>query len=115
MDAKEKSIVKCQLCGGTGQVSANPPEAPPAETEQQAVALVTLALDHCIRGDTDAFTMAELMAVAGDRPLASVLPLLAATASIAAAIVRNTSPNDDAARDWWQRIARHLLDEEEDR
>jgi transposase InsO family protein len=62
-----KSIVTCPLCGGTGQVPASPPEAPRDETEQQAVALVTLALDHAIRGDADAFTMAEVLADAGGR------------------------------------------------
>ena len=104
----------CPLCAGTGQVPASPPQVPRDETEQQAVALVTLALDHAIRGDAEAFTMAEVLAVVGDRPLDSVLSLLAVTASITAGIVRNTSPDDDAARDWWQRIARHLLREEDD-
>jgi hypothetical protein len=97
-----------------GASPGQPPESPRGETEQQAVALVTLALDHTIRGEAEAFTMAEVLAVAGDRPVASVLPLLAVTASIAAVIVRNASPDDDAARDWWQRIARHLLRKEDD-
>lgn len=106
--------MECPLCGGTGKAQASPPQVATDETEQQAIALVTLALDHAIRGDADAFTMAEVLAVAGDRPLASVLSLLAMTASITASIVRNASPDDNAARDWWQRIAQHLLREEDD-
>jgi hypothetical protein len=105
--------MECPLCGGTGKAQASPPQAATGETGPQAIALVTLALDHAIRGDADAFTMAEVLAVAGDQPLASVLPLLAMTASITATIVRNASPDDDAARDWWQRIAQHLLREED--
>jgi hypothetical protein len=85
------------------------PDPPVAETEQKAIALLTLALDHVIRGDDQAFTLEELFAVAGDSPLQDVVPLLAMVASINAYVIRNTAADDDAARDWWQRIAQHFL------
>lgn len=104
----------CPFCGGTGLHRPEMPRTPPAEeTERQAVSLVTLALDHGIAGDENAYTMEELLTVVGDRPAVSVMALLAAASSITACVVRNASPDDAAARDWWQRIAKHLLSDSE--
>jgi hypothetical protein len=103
--------VKCPLCGGTGEAQANQPEPPVAETEQKAIALITLALDHCLHDD-QAFSLEELFAVAGDTPLQDVLPLLATVTTVTAYILRNTAADDDAAREWWQAIAQHYLAED---
>jgi len=111
----EEDVMKCPMCGGTGAARENVPPYPYGEIERKAVALITLALDHAIRDDDKAFTDEEFWAVMGDPPLPEVVPQLAMVTSMTAYILRNTAEDDDAARDWWSRIARHVLsgDEEE--
>jgi len=105
--------MQCPLCGGTGTAQINPPIPGDAEAEQNAVSLITVALDHSIRDDGVAFTEQELFAVLGDKPLTQVIQQLAAVTSVVAYVLRNATPDDDAARDWWSRIARHILSEDE--
>ena len=102
----------CLLCGGSGVAQINPPVPSDAEAEQNAVSLITAALDHSIRGDGQVLTEQELLAVLGDKPLIQLPQQLATVAAVTAYILRNTAKDDDAARDWWSRIARHLLSED---
>jgi hypothetical protein len=105
--------MKCLLCAGTGETDEDLPETDDDEIARQSVALITLALDHAIAGDGEAFTLTELISVAGNRPLSEMPPLLAAVSSIAAHVLRHTADGDDSARDWWSRIAQNLLSEDD--
>ena len=107
--------ITCPLCGGTGKARQQAPPPSHAETVRKAVSLVTLALDHAIRGDDQAFTEQEMWAVLGDPPLAEVIPQLAMVTSVTASVLRNVAEDDDSAREWWSRISQWLLDAEDAR
>jgi hypothetical protein len=102
----------CILCDGSGKMHPLP-EQPHAETVRRAVSLITLALDHEIRDDDHAFTEEELMAVLGDMPLQHSLSQMSMVASVTAAVLRQSTDSDDAARAWWSRISQWLLNVED--
>jgi hypothetical protein len=52
----------CPLCDGSGRAARDRPQPPRRETEEAAVSMVTVALDHHLAGDPDAATMDELQA-----------------------------------------------------
>jgi hypothetical protein len=100
--------MRCPLCAGTGQAGESAP-AVHEETVRRAVALVTLALDHAIAAEEESFTTEELLAVAGDAPLQDMPVLLAMLSSLTACVVRNVAGSNESAREWWSRIAQHIV------
>jgi hypothetical protein len=106
----ETGPMTCLLCGGTGTVERGTPTLSPEEADQMAVSVVTIALDHLILGDGQAASMDELLAVMGEAPLRDVPTVLGVVASIAAYLVDGFSrQTGDDPRQYWERIAQHML------
>jgi hypothetical protein len=105
----------CLLCGGTGIIRRDDPELPAQEVEEMGVAMITVALDHLLADRRVAATQEELLAVMGDAPLRGVVSVLGVVCSIAAYIIDGFSSQAETdPREYWQRIAQHVLSPEEE-
>jgi hypothetical protein len=103
----------CLVCGGSGTVPRGAPGLSQQEVNQMALSMVTIALEHRISGDDEAATSDELRAVLGDAPISDVPVVLAVVAAIGAYLVEGFSQlSGDDPREYWERIAQHILRED---